>query len=78
MDEYIKKAIEEVVNTDDAETFAKMNQTAFLIAQNVLEQIKKDAITRCCEAVIEGDGVFTIGLPSKHLGDKIKVCIIEK
>ncbi len=44
MNKYIEKAIREVAHTDNPEAFAQTNQTAYQIANNVYEQLTKDAV----------------------------------
>ena len=80
MNRYIENAIREVVKTDKPEEFAQMNQTAILIAENVIEQMMKNAITASCFGVQGGDALFSIRLPAKGylVGSESKLIVIKE
>jgi len=78
MNKYIEKAIREVAHTDNPEVFAQHNQTAYQIANNVYEQLTKDAVS--CRISDAGYQPVISCLPPSGFGfgDKVKIIILKE
>ena len=78
MNKYIEKAIREVAHTDNPELFAQHNQTAYQIANNVYEQLTKDAVeARVCfgQPVLLAQPIPTSLAKD---GEKVKIVILKE
>jgi len=81
MNKYIEKAIREVAHTDNPEVFARHNQTAYQIANNVYEQLTKDAVDGVvvCNKMSYGFKDILMKIPEcLNVHDKVKVIILKE